>query len=132
MNIQFIVNPSAGQGRYKRVIHDIEQVMSESQHHYDVVVPSYKGEATLLAKKFAYDHDVVVAVGGDGTVNEVINGLVGTNAIFGIIPAGTGNGFAREFGLPLHPREACKVLLNEYTRWIDIGKANDRYFIGVA
>ena len=132
MNIQFIVNPSAGQGRYKRVIHDIEQVMSEGQHHYDIAIPSYKGEATLLAKNFASDHDVVVAVGGDGTVNEVINGLVGTNAILGIIPAGTGNGFAREFGLPLHPREACKVLLNGYTRWIDIGKANDRYFVGVA
>ena len=132
MNIQFIVNPSAGQGRYKHIIHDIERVMSEGQHHYDVDVPSYKGKATIMAKKAASEHDVVVAVGGDGTINEIINGLMGTDVILGIIPAGTGNGFAREFGLPLRVKEACKVILDGYTRWIDIGKANDRYFAGVA
>jgi len=132
LNFQFIVNPSAGQGKYKQVINSIKQVLSESQQHYDIVVPSYKGEATLLAKKAAAKYDVVVAVGGDGTINEVINGLMGTDAIFGIIPAGTGNGFAAEFELPLRIKEACKVLLNGHTRWIDIGNANGRYFVGFA
>ena len=92
----------------------------------------YKGEATSAARKAAADHDVVVAVGGDGTVNEVFNGIVGTEAIFGIIPAGTGNGFAQEFDLPTQPEEACKVLVEGYIREIDVGKANDRYFLGTA
>jgi YegS/Rv2252/BmrU family lipid kinase len=86
----------------------------------------------LLAKKYASDHDIVVAVGGDGTVNEVLNGLVGTNTIFSIIPAGTGNGVAREFGLPLNTKEACKVILNGNTRWIDVGNVDGRYFMGFA
>jgi len=85
-----------------------------------------------VARKAAADHDVVVAVGGDGTVNEVFNGIVGTEAIFGIIPTGTGNGFAREFDLPTQPEEACKVLVEGYIREIDVGRANDRYFLGTA
>lgn len=92
----------------------------------------YRGEATSVARKAAADHDVIVAVGGDGTVNEVFNGIMGTEAIFGIIPAGTGNGFAREFDLPMQPEEACKVLVEGYIREIDVGKANDRYFLGTA
>jgi len=95
-------------------------------------VLQYKGEAISAAKEAADDHDVVVAVGGDGTVNEVFNGIMGTDAIFGVIPAGTGNGFAREFDLPLHPEQACKVLAEGYIREIDVGKVNDRYFLGTA
>ena len=92
----------------------------------------YRGEATSAAREAAADHDVVVAVGGDGTVNEVFNGIMGTESIFGIIPAGTGNGFAREFDLPMQPEEACKVLVEGDIREIDVGRANDRYFLGTA
>lgn len=132
MNFQFIVNPSAGHGQYKLIIRDIEKVLSKKQISYDIAVPSFRGEAVSLARKASADHNVVVAVGGDGTVNEVINGLIDTSATLGIIPAGTGNGFAREFGIPLHPREACKILIEGYTRFIDIGQADGRYFTGFA
>jgi diacylglycerol kinase (ATP) len=132
LNLQFIVNPSAGHGQYRQIIHDIEKVLSGSQVCYDIAIPTFKGEAVLMAKEASINHDVVVAVGGDGTVNEVINGLVDTDATLGIIPAGTGNGFAREFGIPLHPKEACKVLLEGHTRQIDIGQADGRYFSGFA
>jgi len=130
MKFQFIVNPSAGQGNYKWVIHDIQKALLN--HSYDISVPEYKGEATILAKKASSDHDVIVAVGGDGTINEVVNGLIGTHAMLGIIPAGTGNGFAREFGIPLKIRDACKILLEGEPKWIDAGKAGDKYFLGTA
>lgn len=132
LNIQFIVNPLAGHGNYKYVIHIIESIFSASNFNYNITILKYKGEATLIAKESASDYDVVVAVGGDGTINEVLNGLVGTNVILGIIPVGTGNGIAREFGLPLKIKEACKTIFDGHTRWIDVGNFDGRYFMGCA
>ena len=128
----FIINPSAGQGKYKRIIHAIRRVLSATNLQYEINVLQYRGEAAAIAKKAADSHDIVVAVGGDGTVNEVLNGVVGTKAVLGIIPAGTGNGFARGIGLPLRPEEACKVLVGGEIRDIDVGRANERYFLGTA
>ena len=131
-NFQFVINPSAGQGKYERIIHAIRETLSGLGLQYDIKVLEYKGEATSVARDAAGTHDVVVAVGGDGTVNEVFNGLVGTQAAFGIIPAGTGNGFARELGLPLQPAEACRVLAEGNMKNMDVGVVNDRYFLGTA
>lgn len=129
---QFIVNPSAGQGNYKWVIHDIQKVLKRHSIYYDIIIPKYKGEATLLAKEASKNYDVVVAVGGDGTINGVVNGLVGTQSILGIIPVGTGNGFAREFSIPLNIKKACKILLDGELKWIDIGKAGEKFFLATA
>lgn len=131
-NLQFVINPSAGQGKYEQIIHVIRETLSDFDLRYDIKVLEYRGEATSVAREAAGTHDVVVAVGGDGTVNEVFNGLVGTQAAFGIIPAGTGNGFARELGLPLEPAEACRVLAEGNTKTLDVGMVNDRYFLGTA
>jgi len=131
-NFQFVINPSAGQGKYERIIHAIRETLSEFDLQYDIKVLQYKGEATSIAREAAATHDVVVAVGGDGTVNEVFNGLIGTQAVFGIIPAGTGNGFARELGLPPDPAEACRVLAEGNIKIMDVGVVNDRYFLGTA
>jgi len=131
-SFQFIINPSAGQGKYRRITHAIHNTLSCSGLQYDIEVPQYRGEAASIAKKAADSYDVVVAVGGDGTVNQVLNGIVGSQAILGIIPAGTGNGFARELGLPLHPQEACQVLVEGNVKGLDVGRANGRYFLGTA
>lgn len=130
--IQFVINPSAGQGKYERIIHAIRKTLSDSNVQYDIKVLEYKGEATTIARQAANTHDIVVAVGGDGTVNEVFNGLVGTQTVFGIIPAGTGNGFARELGLPLEPAKACRVLVEGNVKRMDVGMVNGRYFLGTA
>lgn len=129
---QFIVNPSAGQGNYKWIVHDIQKVLKRHNIQYNITVSKYKGEATLLANEASKDYDVIVAVGGDGTINEVANGLIGTQSILGIIPVGTGNGFAREFGIPLNIKKACKILVEGQQRLIDIGKAGERFFIATA
>jgi diacylglycerol kinase (ATP) len=132
LKYQFIVNPSAGQGRYRRIAHAIHKTLSHSSLQYEIKVLQYRGEAASIAKEAANSYDVVVAVGGDGTVNEVINGIVGTQVTLGIIPAGTGNGFARELGLPLRPEEACRILVEGDIKAIDVGRANGRYFLGTA
>ncbi|MFC1714652.1 diacylglycerol/lipid kinase family protein [Candidatus Poribacteria bacterium] len=131
-SFQFVINPSAGKGKYEQIINAIRETLSDRGLQYDIKVLEYRGQATVVAKAAAETHDVVVAVGGDGTVNEVFNGLVGTKAIFGIIPAGTGNGFARELGLPLKPAEACRVLAEGNIKSMDVGVVNDRYFLGTA
>jgi len=138
LNLQFIINPSAGHGQYKLIINEIKKALSGSNVSYDIKITNFKGEATLLSQEASKDHDIIVAVGGDGTVHEVINGLTGTNAKLGIIPAGTGNGFAREFNIPvivipqINIREACNVILEGHIKSIDIGKANGQYFTGFA
>lgn len=131
-SLQFVINPSAGQGKYRRIINAIHTTLSGSGLHYDIKVLQYRGEAASIAKKAADSYSVVVAVGGDGTVNQVLNGIVDSQAILGIIPAGTGNGFARALGLPLRSEEACQVLVEGRIRGLDVGKANSRYFLGTA
>ena len=131
-SFQFIINPSAGQGKYKRTIQAIHKTLSDSGLQYEINILQYRGETIPLARKAAERHSVVVASGGDGTINEVLNGIVGTQAIFGIIPAGTGNGLARDLGLPLRPEKACQVLVEGNIREIDVGRVNDRYYLGTA
>jgi diacylglycerol kinase (ATP) len=75
---------------------------------------------------------VIVAVGGDGTVHEVVNGLVGTNTPLGIIPAGSGNDFSRGLGIPLKHDKALERILKGKPKIIDIGYVNSTYFCTVA
>jgi len=92
-----------------------------------------RGQATHLAREAAAEKfDMVVAVGGDGTINEIVCGLVNTDVPLGIIPAGSGNGLARTFCIPLDIKRACWTLLRGQTRQLDVGKLNDRFFLGVA
>lgn len=76
--------------------------------------------------------DVIVAWGGDGTVNEVASVLAGTSARLAIVPAGSGNGLALEFGIPKEPRDALLRLATGQSRSIDLGLLNDRVFVNVA
>jgi len=76
--------------------------------------------------------EVVVAMGGDGTVNEVAQGLIGGAAALGIVPCGSGDGLARGLGLPRERRAAFQAALTGVTSWMDVGYANDRLFLNVA
>ena len=88
-NIAFIVNPISGTKAKNRVAKLIRELLDAEQFSPTVVVTEYAGHATQLAQQFALEgYYAVVAVGGDGTVNEVANGLIGTNTALGIIPNG--------------------------------------------
>jgi YegS/Rv2252/BmrU family lipid kinase len=132
LNFQFIVNPLAGHGKYRKTINSIQKALSDSGLKYDIEVPQHSEETISIAKKAAENHDVVVAAGGDGTINAVLNGIIGTQAMLGIIPIGTGNGIAREFDLPSDPEEIYQILTSGHTRSVDVGEVNGRYFLGTA
>ncbi|MFA5051710.1 MAG: diacylglycerol kinase family protein [Patescibacteria group bacterium] len=126
----FIINPAAGNGRQMYDVGRIQEYCREQRWTFDTVVTKAPGEAVELARRANGQYEVVVAVGGDGTVNEVATGILGSNAVLGIIPTGSGNDFALTIGLTKNIHKNLKVLNNAGTRTIDIGRVNgDRYFI---
>lgn len=101
MSICFVVNPIAGRSRAKRLIPYIKQKMDETNVKYKIIETTRPKEAIEITKNVLKDgFDVVVAVGGDGTINEVMLGIVETGrGILGIIPGGTGNDLARTLNI---------------------------------
>jgi diacylglycerol kinase (ATP) len=100
---------------------------------YAVYLTREPGHATELAREaVAAGADVVLAVGGDGTVNEVARGLLGSRAALGIVPVGSGNGLARALRIPLHPGAALAALETGVRRRMDVGSLNERLFLNVA
>lgn len=97
----FVVNPVAGKGKAARRWNRYYRHLATLGKHWDVYHTKCPGDATWIAKKTVEDRaaDVVVAVGGDGTIHEVIQGLAGSSIALGILPAGTGNDLARYFGI---------------------------------
>jgi len=123
----FIINPIAGTHQ-KQVIHEaIDKSFSPEEH--EVLYTAYRGNAFELAsQKVKEGFTNIVAVGGDGTVNEVASALVNTKCRLGIIPAGSGNGLARHLHIPLAFAEALKVLRDPVVKTIDVGQVNGIYF----
>lgn len=129
MRVLVIINPTAGRRRGSP-LEEIQNALSQPFLETTVHLTTGPGDATLAAQQAAADGvDLVVAAGGDGSINEVANGLVGSSAELGVIPVGTENVLARELGIPLSPGLACRHLLDALPRRIDVGKVNDRHFV---
>ena len=129
-----IVNLLSGNGKPKKILPDIESYLQKHQILYRIEYTRYKGHATDLAKECKKDPNIhlMIAIGGDGTLHEVINGLYPSDLPVGFIPAGSGNDFAKEMGLEKDPIRVLEKILRMEKKQIDIGKVNDRYFINVA
>ncbi len=132
--IRFIVNPISGINRNPgKIVYWIERSFRDSDSEFEITLTKHRGHAVELAREAAANnYAIAVAVGGDGTVNEVGRGLVGSQTALGVIPAGSGNGFARNLNIPLDQREAIDMLLSPAFRRIDVGKINQHYFFNVA
>ncbi len=131
----FILNPISGIRKNKKSVEDIihKEFKQHSTIDYQIQYTEFPGHASQLAKEAARQNvNVVVAVGGDGTMNEVASGLVGSNAALGLIPQGSGNGYARSLKIPLITLPALHTLQYGKIRTVDVGKINDYYFFGVA
>jgi diacylglycerol kinase (ATP) len=119
----FIINPTAGRGQAGRRTGAVSQRLRE----YGLISPVWHytqsaGDALRLTRQAISDGaSLVVAVGGDGTLHEVVNGLLGSQATLGVIPFGTGNDFARALGLFGDLDKACRAIVLGDTRLIDIG-----------
>ena len=126
-----ILNPRAGSR--ERAIDRVLAVAAELGWQLNVVETAARGDATRLAAEAAQRGERLVLIGGgDGTMNEVIQALAGTETAVGAIPFGTMNVWVRELGLALDPAEATRQLLLGQIRRIDLGRVNDRYFLLMA
>jgi len=126
--IKVIVNPLAGRGYAKRISSLISDTLKALGAHFDLIHTSMAGEAIDLAREAAADgFDTIVAVGGDGTSHEVINGMLShrngsTPPVLGCIPAGSGNDFAVMSGAPENVQKACEQIVAGQTRLVDVGR----------
>lgn len=129
-NIAFIINPIAGTGNKKKLPKLIDATLDKRQWLANIVYTEYPGHATILARQYAHmGFDAVISVGGDGTLNEVAQGLRDTATALGIIPMGSGNGFARHIGIPAAPARALQLINHSEPIRVDYGLANDHLFI---
>lgn len=127
--IVFVYNPISGNRRLIPVLPIIERFINKDLYDYSIITTNHKGHATQVAQDYSRrGYDAVIAVGGDGTVNEVGRGLIGTGTALGIIPCGSGNGLARHLGIPMDPFKAVKWLDKSIFTDIDYGTINGNPF----
>src|SRR5256714_10679380 len=125
-----ILNPAAHSERAQRKRAQVESLAQDCV----VCTTTCTGEAELMARRGIKEgFEKIVAAGGDGTINEVVNGLAGTHAMLGLLPIGTANVFATGLGLPLHNLQPCwDIIQGEHTRLVDLPSANGNYFVQLA
>ncbi|MBO7605509.1 MAG: acylglycerol kinase family protein, partial [Elusimicrobiaceae bacterium] len=129
--IRFMVNPSAGKHKNLKMLEkDIKKTFPQAE----IIYTKYAGHAQELALEAAEkNYETVIAVGGDGTINEVTQSLINSETALGIIPCGSGNGFARLIKMPLKDNLKClEIIKQNRTKEIDVGLANNEYFLNVA
>ena len=125
-----ILNPAANSERAQRKRAQVEFLAADCV----VCATTCTGDAELMARRGVKEgFEKIVAAGGDGTINEVVNGLAGTNATLGLLPIGTMNVFATELGLPVNDLALCwNIIQNDSTRAVDLAKANEKFFVQLA
>lgn len=132
-HIVFIINPKSGVERQKEIRQGIDDNLNGDVYSYEIITTEFPKHGTQLASEAARNGAyAVVAVGGDGSVNDVVQGLLGTDTLLAIIPKGSGNGMARTMQIPLDTSEAIKVINAGKTVKMDVGYANTYPFISNA
>jgi diacylglycerol kinase (ATP) len=131
--IVFILNPFSGVEQKQLIEKQIHEYIDKNKYNYSIVYTEYPHHATELAAEAVKNNfDMVVAVGGDGSVNEVAAALIGSNVILGILPAGSGNGFAMHLGLGRNIRKAINILNNGRSHLVDTCTINGKPFVNLA
>ena len=123
--IAFIINPKSGRGNKDSIVNRIQKVASDLDFKFEAYFTQESGHATDLANNLVRKYDSIIAVGGDGTVNEIAQGLLGSKTPLGILPAGSGNGLARHLRIPMNNIKALKSLLNGKIANIDTWLAGE-------
>jgi diacylglycerol kinase (ATP) len=132
-SILFIVNPVSGIGKQKGIEQKIANELDLSKYNYRVAFTEGPGHAVALSREAsAGGTDIVVAIGGDGTVNETATALVGTDTLLGIIPTGSGNGLSRHLKIPMNLKKAIGIINQGKTKKIDTATINDNFFVNIA
>ncbi len=131
--ICFIINPISGIGKKKVIEKLIEEKLNKQIFDHKIIYTEAPKHATKIAQQAAVENfDIVVAVGGDGSVNEIAKGLINTNTAMAIIPAGSGNGLARHLNIPLDFKMAMSIINKAKEIQIDSINFNNEIFVNVA
>jgi len=135
LKAELIVNLTAGGGKPHKHLNTVLKLLKENGLNFKVCTTSYQGEAVELAQKVADNGaELIVSVGGDGTINEIVNGIMKSkNApLLGIIPLGWANDFIKSTNIPSDIIEACKIIVRGKIKEIDIGTINGKiYFANI-
>jgi YegS/Rv2252/BmrU family lipid kinase len=130
--ILFIINPVSGGKKKDKVPGLIQQHLDAGKYEYGIAYTTGIAHAREMAAGVAAEYDMIVAVGGDGTINEVASSLVNTDTILGVIPFGSGNGLSRFLGIPMDIVGAIKTINQARVVTIDAGNVNGKYFFNMA
>jgi YegS/Rv2252/BmrU family lipid kinase len=129
-HILFIINPISGVGRKNKVPPLIEKHLNKDLFSWEIAYTKHRGHGGEIATERKNEFDAIVAVGGDGSVNEIGAALIGHSCALGVLPCGSGNGLARHLKIPLNLEKAVQQLAKFNCIKIDTGLINDQPFIG--
>lgn len=130
----FIVNPISGIGKQRKIEKVLQSKLNHNKFDYEVRYTEHIHHGTDIAREAVSEgaFDAVVAVGGDGSINDVVKGITGSTVTLGIIPCGSGNGLARNLKIPLTPALAINIINQYYTAPIDTVTLNDSTYVSIA
>lgn len=130
----FIINPKAGKGKTLNIIPEIKEIFKDSDEKFIIEITKRSGHATELVREYVTKENYrVYAVGGDGTLNEVVNGMINNESCIGVIPSGSGNDFFKS--IYFEKKISSNILrdtIKGETKLIDLGKMDDRYFLNIS
>jgi YegS/Rv2252/BmrU family lipid kinase len=130
MKYFLIVNPKSGDQSYNKKIKAVISYFHKKKLHLDVKFTQYPGHAAEMAGEYCKkDYDVIIGAGGDGTINEVLNGMIGSDKKLAILPWGTGNVFAGDMNFPRGLKKICNMIRKGRSMKLDAGKCDGRYFL---
>lgn len=132
-SVIFVINPISGGVSKARIPELIEKYLNHSQFTYEICYIGSASEMNRLCNDAVLKGaNILVAVGGDGTVNCAAKAVCNSDTVLAILPMGSGNGFARHLKIPTNPQKAIQLINSAYVKVIDTGMANDHFFVNVA
>lgn len=133
MRYLFIINPIAGKGKGLIYIDKIQQYFKDKDEDFKIELTQHKNHAQEIARDYSQREDYhIFAIGGDGTINEVLNGIIGSNSILSIIPCGTGNDFVKTLYQDFAIENYISQLTEGHSTYIDIAKVNNRHYLNIS
>ena len=133
MKTKFIVNPISGTNKQKNISNVLKKYLDTKRFKYDITYTEKQLHAKEITKKAVEEkYKLIICVGGDGTLNEITSELIGTNVAVGVIPAGSGNGFALHNGVKRNIKLAIKQLNNSKIKKVDSANVNGKTFVNVS
>lgn len=132
MSLIFVLNPVAGKGKARELKPIIEKICKDNNIEFQIRETSLPGDGKTIALQAVKEgYKKIISVGGDGTLNEVLNGIIGSDASLGVIPGGSGNDFIRSINQSRDIERIILDIINGEERYVDIGLCNNKYFINV-